>query len=117
MGLIATARVITSADRKGKPVLLQPGNREWVTSIETINAMGWSIPPMIIFAGKTYIGSWFQLSETPTDWRIQTSSNGWTTDEIGLDWLKNHFEPHIRHCMVGKYRLLVLDGHRSHLMP
>jgi hypothetical protein len=117
MGIIATAKVITLTANIGRPVLLQPGNREWVTSIEAVNAMGWSIPPMIIFAGKTYIGSWFESTETPRDWRIQTSSNGWTTDEIGMEWLIKHFEPHTRHRTVGKYRMLVLDGHGSHLTP
>jgi hypothetical protein len=35
MGLISTAKVITTADR-AKPVSIQPGNREWVTVIDCI---------------------------------------------------------------------------------
>ena len=40
MGVIATARVVTGTDRAGQPRIIQPGNREWVTIIKCINAMG-----------------------------------------------------------------------------
>jgi len=53
----------------------------------------------------------------PKDWRIEVSDNGWTTDEIGLRWLQNTFIPATNGRMIGKYRLLVLDGHGSHLTP
>jgi hypothetical protein len=117
MGIISTARVVTMAEKTGKPVVLQPGNREWVTSIETVNAMGWSLPPMVLFAGQVYLGSWFQTTEVPGDWWIQTSPNGWTSDDIGVEWLEKHFEPHTAHRTVGNYCMLVLDGHSSHLTP
>jgi hypothetical protein len=37
MGVISTAKVITGAER-GRPVLIQPGNREWVTAIDCISS-------------------------------------------------------------------------------
>ena len=40
MGLVATAKVVTRAEMTGQPFLMQPGNHEWVTSIECINATG-----------------------------------------------------------------------------
>ena len=52
MGVIGTARVITGAERRGKPLHKQPGNREWVTVIEAIAADGRFLDPLIIFAGK-----------------------------------------------------------------
>jgi hypothetical protein len=117
MGIIATARVVTLSENIGKPVILQPGNREWITVIETINAIGWALPLMILLKAKTYQGSWFEDPLIPRDWWLQTSPNGWTTDKIGLDWLINHFEPYTRDRTVGNYCLLVLDGHSSHLSP
>ena len=60
MGAIATAKVITRAEYYGRRKLLQPGNREWVTIIESINASGWVLPPYVIFKGKTYQESWFK---------------------------------------------------------
>lgn len=59
MGLTATAKVITRAEYYGRRSLLQPGNREWVTVLETINASGWPLPPCIIFKGKVFIKGWF----------------------------------------------------------
>jgi hypothetical protein len=48
---------------------------------------------------------------------IRVSENGWTDNELGLTWLKNVFEKHTAHRTKGVYRLLILDGHGSHLTP
>ena len=40
MSLIATAKVIIRAEYYGRRALLQPSNQEWVTAIESINALG-----------------------------------------------------------------------------
>jgi hypothetical protein len=115
MGLIATAKVVTRAEYYGRASLLQPGNREWVTSIECISASGWALPPCIIFKAKSFIKGWFDSS--PKDWLFQKSDNGWTSHEIGLNWLQKVFIPSTSSRTKGKYRLLVLDGHGSHLTP
>ena len=41
MDIIAIAKVITQADKRSRPSLVQPGNREWVIAIEAINASVW----------------------------------------------------------------------------
>ena len=82
MGLTATAKVITRSEYYGKRASLQPGNREWVTVIESVSASGRVLSPYIIFKGKVFIQSWFD--ELPNDWTLNVSPNGWTTDEIGL---------------------------------
>jgi hypothetical protein len=117
MGLVATAKVVTRAEMVGRPFLVQPGNREWVTSIECVNCTGWALPPCIIFKGKVHIEGWYEDNALPRDWRIEVSANGWTTDEIGLRWLQKLFIPATNSRTTGKYRLLVLDGHGSHLTP
>lgn len=43
MGVIATARVLTRSDRRGRPILTQPGNRGWVRVSESINCQGWGL--------------------------------------------------------------------------
>ena len=115
MGLTATAKVITRAEYYGRRSVLQPGNREWVTAIESINSSGWALPPVIIFKAKRYDQAWFD--DLPGDWRFEVSGNGWTTDEIGLRWLQKLFIPFTNGRTQGRYRLLVLDGHGSHLTP
>jgi hypothetical protein len=116
MGVAATAKVITSAQRNGRPKVVQPGNKEWVTSVEAINATGWALPPMIIFAGKVHQSVWYDSDDhqLPSDWVIALSDNGWTNDALGLFWLKNMFDKHTKNRTIGPYRLLILDGHGSH---
>ncbi|USP79999.1 uncharacterized protein yc1106_07273 [Curvularia clavata] len=88
MGVAATSKVVTSSDRVGRAVVIQPGNREW--------------------------SSWYR--DLPLDWTIGVSDNGWTTDELGLEWVK-HFNQHTAARIAGVYRLIILDGHSSHATP
>jgi hypothetical protein len=113
MGLIFPGMVVTSSDGFGKAKLAQPGNREWATVIQGVNARGWAIPPFIILAAQYHLANWYQQCNLPPDWCIATTENGWTTNEVGLDWIK-HFNKHTAPRTVGQYRLLVLDGHESH---
>ncbi|KAI9036261.1 transposase [Aspergillus affinis] len=116
MGLIATTKVVTRSNMPGRPHLIQPGQREWVTTIECISSTGFSVPTCIIFKGKVYMEGWFEELDLPHDWRIEVSANGWTTDEIGLRWLTNCFIPATTARTKGSFRLLVLDGHGSALI-
>jgi hypothetical protein len=114
MGVIATSKVVTSSETIGRATVVQPGNREWVTVIEGINASGWVIPPFVILAGKVHQSSWYQ--GLPYDWVIAVSNNGWTTDQLGYEWIK-HFNKHTESRTKGTHRLLILDGHSSHATP
>ena len=44
---------------------------------------------------------------------IATNPNGWTTNELGLEWIK-HFDSHTKARAKDAKRLLILDGHESH---
>ena len=113
MGMISTTKVVTSSERRTRPRKKQPGNREWVTVIQGVGADGYVIPPYMVVKGKFHLLPWYQDGRFPRDWRIHTSENGWTTNEIGLDWLK-HFHQCTDPRRKGAYRLLILDGHESH---
>jgi len=52
MGVISRTIVVTSSEAKNPPKGLQPGNREWITVIQGVSALGRAIPPFVIFAGK-----------------------------------------------------------------
>ena len=112
MGKISAQLVVTGSERRGRSKAIQPGNREWVTVIQGINATGWAIPPFIIFAGQYHLSPWFQ-ENIPNSWRFTLSDNGWTTNEIGVTWLE-HFIEHTKDRRVGAWLLLVIDGHESH---
>ena len=112
MGVISTSKVVTRAETKGRTKTVQPGNREWVTVIHGINSQGWALPAFIIFAAKLHQATWYRTG-LPSDWKISTSDNGWTNDQITFQWLQ-HFQEHTVRRTKGRYRLLVLDGHGSH---
>jgi hypothetical protein len=85
-----------------------------VTLIEAVNSTGWALLSYIIFKAIKYSQEgWFE--SLPSEWRINISDNGWTTDKIGIDWLINHFIPYMNNCVMGRYRMLILDGYGSHL--
>jgi hypothetical protein len=113
MGMIEPGMVITSSERQGMPKKVQPGNREWITVIEAVNAEGQSIPPFIIGSGQYHLANWYRECDLPGDWVIALSENGWTNNQLGLDWLR-HFDRSTKDRSVGSYRLLILDGHESH---
>jgi hypothetical protein len=114
MGVALTSKVVTSSDTIGRAVDVQLGNRDWVTTIECINALGWSIPPFVILLGKLHQASWYR--DLLADWVIALSDNGWINDGLGLEWIK-HFNSYTESCAVGAYRLLILDGYSSHAIP
>jgi len=113
MGKIKTQLVVTGSERRGRPKAIQPGDREWVTAIAAINAAGWLVPPFLIFAGQYHLSAWYEEADIPRDWAIAVSDNGWTTNKLGVEWLK-HFIKHTEGKVVGARQLLVLDGHESH---
>ncbi|TVY62522.1 hypothetical protein Focb16_v004332 [Fusarium oxysporum f. sp. cubense] len=113
MGVISSGIVVTSSERRGNPKSVQPGNREWVTAIQAINAEGQAIDPFIVVAGQYHLANWYRESNLPASWAIATTQNGWTDNETGLEWLK-HFNRCTTDRSTGLYRLLILDGHESH---
>ena len=70
-----------------------PGNREWATAITCINSEGGSIPPFLVVQGKTHLENWYTKGGLPHNWVIKPTSNGWTNNETGLEWLQ-HFDRH-----------------------
>ena len=57
MGVISSQVVVTGSKRRNRPKAIQPGNCEWVTVIQAINAMGWAIPPFIIFKAVYHLNT------------------------------------------------------------
>jgi hypothetical protein len=114
MGVASSSKVITGSERRTRPELVQPGDREWVTVIQSICADGSYTPPFIIYKGRVHISAWYEEASIPRNWKLSVSENGWTNNALGLEWLK-HFNAHTKARRRGVYRLLILDGHESHL--
>jgi hypothetical protein len=95
----------------------QDGSRQWITLIATICADGSSLPPALIYKATSgdLQDSWLQdydPQEHPC-W-FASSPNGWTSDELGLSWLKSLFHEQTASKAGRDWRLLILDGHGSH---
>jgi len=73
------------------PRLVQDGNREWVTLIESPSAKGNTLPPFIIYKGKTHRFAWHDY-EIRDQAAFARSSNRWTDQKVSLSWLKHHFD-------------------------
>jgi hypothetical protein len=97
---------------------IQGGSREWITLLACICADGSHLPPAIIYqsASSSIQDTWLQAFE-PDDHtaHFASSSSGWTNNEIGLAWLKQVFDRYTRPKAGRSNRLLILDGHGSHL--
>jgi len=115
MGQISASKVVTDASQPGRPKQVKPTNTQWVTLIQGACADGSTIPPFLVFKGKELNHTWFHQG-LPSTWTFTVSPNGWTTDQISLQWIQ-HFEKHTRQKTVGSKRLLVLDNHGSHTTP
>jgi hypothetical protein len=110
LGVCANTRVLSSSQKK-KAYIRSPENREWVSMIECVSAIGQKLRCAVIFKGQSLQTTWFPASVP--GWLYTTSENGWTSNEIGLEWLQRIFIPETG-AGDGRYRLLILDGHGSH---
>ena len=91
-----------------------PGSCTWSSILETVNALGISLPPLVIFQGTTIQHNWFSENlEGYKNWNFTSSKNGWSLNEIALEWLKKIFIP-LTKPAEPQLRLLILDCHGSH---
>jgi hypothetical protein len=98
--------------KRSKFYQIRSDNLELVTIIECILPAGLSIPPTFILA-QGPIPALSKL-EVPIG-AVATSPNGWTDNELGLEWFKQTFVPFATaHKMNNDPILLLLDGHDSH---
>ncbi|KAI1517300.1 DDE-1 domain containing protein [Pyrenophora tritici-repentis] len=105
-------------DRKGITAAVQDGSREWVTVLACICSDGTALSPALIFqsAAGALQSSWTDaINKEKHQVFIGSSPSGWTNNDIGLAWLKEVFERETRWKARSGYRLLLLDGHGSHV--
>ena len=72
------------------------------------------VPPFIIFKGQNIHQSWIPPSVI-NKWYFSANTKGWTSNLHGIEWLKRVFEPATRQRAAGEQRLLICDGHDSHI--
>ncbi|EDO00854.1 hypothetical protein SS1G_03328 [Sclerotinia sclerotiorum 1980 UF-70] len=90
------------------------GKQEWITAFEYVNAAGKALSPIIIFKAQNTNSAWIP-KDTSQSWQFSTSTNGWTSNNHGLEWLKRVFEPESKKVLGDRPRLLIMDGYSSHI--
>lgn len=111
IGMGQRVRVVVPKNGKKRHVT-ESGNRESTSVIECISAAGVTLPPTVIFAGKTHQDRQYPIN-LPERWRWGRTDKGYTSDEMAVDWLKETFEP-LTKTLNGETRLLIMDGQSTH---
>jgi DDE superfamily endonuclease len=92
------------------------GNREFISLLASICADGTSIPPALVYKGISHDlqSSWLDDVGQDTAY-FAASTNGWSCDALGLQWLEKIFDKHTKEKAGRGRRLLIVDGHSSHV--
>ena len=81
------AKVIARAGRRA-PRTTHDVTRELITVIETCGAKQVMLSPMVVFKGTAHYKGWYSEVSDEKPAYFAYSLKGYTTDEIGLDWLQ-----------------------------
>jgi hypothetical protein len=95
----------------------QDGSREFISILACISAIGKWIPPLLIYKGESgdLMSTWVDEVTTDSKAHFTVSHNGWSNNAIGLSWLQNVFERYTKPPRTTQKRLLIVDGHSSHV--
>ncbi|SPO23066.1 related to transposases [Ustilago trichophora] len=114
-GQAGSERIIVPSGEPAARYKAQPGTRESATIIECIGSGGQVLSPLIITKGRVHtVGEQRRMEGVPASWRFAKTDNGWTSHALGLEWLETIFEPETRPSTPSTWRLLIIDGHKSH---
>ena len=92
------------------------GSREFISLLACVSAIGRKLPATLLYKGESYDlrDTWVEDLEDSDDF-FGASSNGWSNDAFGLKWLTDVFEPNTAPIAGRGKRLLIVDGHSSHI--
>lgn len=93
----------------------QDGNREFVSLLVCVCADGTTLPPALIYQGKSgdLQNTWMEDLKEDDQAYFTSAENGWSSNALGLAWLRR-FDQDTCHKNSRK-RLLIADGHSSHV--
>ena len=97
---------------------LHDGNCEWITLLACVCADGSALPPGLIYAADlvNVQSTWLSdLDKKTHSVHTAVSSTGWSNDDSGLGWVEQVFNRYTKKKARRRYRLLIIDGHGSHI--
>jgi hypothetical protein len=112
IGVVTRDRVYVSLDYE---VIYNadPSNRELVTTVTTINYGSRKVPPIIIFKGAYYLRGHFK-NQLDGNILFARSTTGFSNRHLAFCYIK-HFDRFCPPSSPSQYRILIFDGHDSHL--
>jgi hypothetical protein len=120
IGILGRSKRIFSRrmwEKKEVTASLQDGSREFLTLLACCCADGSALPPGLIYAtaNGAIRSAWVEdIKAGEHEVFISSSPSGWSNNEIGLAWLEQVFDRYTKQ-RAGRWRLLILDGHGSHI--
>jgi hypothetical protein len=106
-------------ESRERTAAMRDDDREWVTLLACVCASGEALPPALIYQGISGVqSSWVDdlLAEQHQVF-VSHSASGWSNNDLGLAWLQQIFERYTAAKARQQWRLLIPDGHASHLTP
>ena len=115
----AVKRIMTrEAYEKGRvKAAKQDGSREFISLLATICADGTRLPPALIYQGTSgdLQNTWVDELTEQDEAFFTSSKTGWSNNEFALNYLKQIFDRYTREKAGRGQRLLIIDGHQSHV--
>lgn len=109
----------------GIATAMTKGSREFCSVLESVSAAKVILTPFIVWQGKTHRQSYYSDSVTKMKATFAVSESGYMDDDLGLQYLKAHFDPYTRGAFKSKdaddaiyggpAQCLIVDGHSSHI--
>lgn len=95
--------------------MAQDGSREFISLLACICADGRALPPALIYQGTSgdLQDTWVQDIKEEDQAYFGSAPNGWSSNAFGLAFLKR-FNQNTA-SISGRRRLLIVDGHSSHV--
>lgn len=107
---IGQAQLIITKNTYRKLTLQDPDNRESLTSIESINAIGKATSSYLILSGRQMLEKWFEEIDLDKNASFDISDMSYSNNTISIDWLE-HFNEN--ESPADAWQMLVMDGHSS----
>ena len=93
-----------------------PASNQHITVLACIGIEDAPIPPVILYQGATVQKSWTAVMEADVPQLAEVTESGWVNGVMMKKWLEAVFDPYTRDRVPrGKRRLLILDGHDTHV--
>ena len=107
------AQLVVTMDPNKPLRMIDPENRDYITSVECIGSAGGTIPPTLLISGVNILHRWCQHNDLDGDIVIGTTETGYASDDTALKCLQ-HFIDHTQNKGRGVW-LLIIGGYGSHM--